>query len=627
MCGIAGIWNRDRRPVENELLREVTDRMTHRGPDAAGYYLDSDLGLGHRRLSIIDIEHSQQPMHNEHGLSIVYNGELYNFRELRSELTSRGHRFRTSGDTEVILSAFAEWGVECLPRFRGMFAFAIWDGNKRELFLARDRFGIKPLCLCRHRDGVAFASEVEAFSGLGNGFKKDLSPEALDQYLYYGYIPAPGAIFNNVSKLPPAHYCRLREPDDAFEFVRYWQLEFRPDSSLDNEQWTEGLKERVNDAVKSHMVADVPVGAFLSGGIDSSVVVAAMSQTTDSMVKAYTIGFSDAAFDERSITRQSSSMIPIHYHEEELQLDVLDTLDLLVKRYGEPFADSSAVCTYRVTENAARDVKVMLSGDGGDEVFGGYSHYGWMLSQFQQTFLPMMKLRLAVTDMMRGVRLLGKRTTPLDAWKGRNECFSEALRVQLWKPQYREIPGATEDFLNRRFRCLNQVNGESFVDSVQTLEISDYLVYNNLHKVDIASMCHGLEVRVPLLDQDLVEFAVRIPWKQRIRPLPPDRPAEAAMFGYVHKYPLRWLAEQTFGRGFFDRRKMGFTMPISSWLVSNEIFPMLRESLIGKQSPLLNYFRREPMERLLSEHRERQNHGQKLWSLLFFSKWMKYHQI
>ena len=270
MCGIAGLWNHDRRPVEKEMLQAVTNRMTHRGPDASGFYADGDLGLGHRRLSIIDIEHSQQPMHNGAGLTIVYNGELYNFRELRAELEQKGFQFCTSGDTEVILAAYAAWGTDCLQRFRGMFAFAIWDCNKRELFLARDRFGIKPLCLCQCDGGIAFASEIEAFSGLETKFRKEVLPESLDLYLFYGYIPAPQSIFRNVFKLPPGHYCLLRHSNAPFQFIRYWEFRFKPDTSLDAESWQEGLTEKLNDAVRSHLIADVPVGAFLSGGIDSS---------------------------------------------------------------------------------------------------------------------------------------------------------------------------------------------------------------------------------------------------------------------------------------------------------------------------------------------------------------------
>jgi asparagine synthase (glutamine-hydrolysing) len=623
MCGIAGIWNRDRQPVDPTTLRRLTDSMTHRGPDASGYFEDSDLGLGHRRLSIIDLAQSHQPMHSEAGYSIVYNGELYNFQALRHQLELLGFQFRTSGDTEVILAAYAAWGVDCLLRFRGMFAFAIWDRNKRELFLARDRFGIKPLCLCRCRDGIAFASELEAFSALGPRFGREVLPESLDLYLYYGYVPAPQSIFKDVWKLPPGHYCVVRSPEEQFHFVRYWSYRFQPDAGLDNENWHEGLNEKIADAVQSHLIADVPVGAFLSGGIDSSVVVASMAKQSTGTVNAYTIGFGDAAFDERAITRQSAKMLPIAYHEQQLELDVLGTLDLLVQRYGEPFADSSAVCTYRVTETAARDVKVMLSGDGGDEIFGGYSHYGWMLSEFLKTFSSAMRVRLAASDQLRRLGFLGPRMTPVEAWKGRNAYFGTAVRQELWKSEFGSVTNRTDEFLNSRFRPLRATSEASLLDTVQELDIGDYLPYNNLHKVDIASMCHGLEVRVPLLDHELAEYAARIPWKQRIQPRPSDRVAESAMHGYVNKVPLRWMAEQTFGRGFFDRKKMGFAMPISSWLASEEFYPVVKESLIHNDSPLLNYFRREPIEELLLEHKARQNKGLQLWSLLFLSKWLK----
>jgi len=624
MCGIAGIWNRERRPVDSGQLRALTDQMIHRGPDASGYFEDGDLGLGHRRLSIIDVAHSHQPMHNEAGYSIVYNGELYNFRELRGQLEDKGFRFQTSGDTEVILAAYAAWGTECLLQLRGMFAFAIWDRNRRELFLARDRFGIKPLCLCRYDQGLAFASEIEAFSGLGAGYRREVLPESLDLYLYYGYIPAPASIFRNVFKLPPGHYCLLKSPDDPLRFVRYWECRFQADPALDQEQWKEGLAEKLSDAVRCHLIADVPVGAFLSGGIDSSVVVASMSRQSSSTVNAYTIGFGDAAYDERAITRQSSSMLPIQYHEQQLDLDVLGTLDLLVQRYGEPFADSSAVCTYRVAETAARDVKVMLSGDGGDEIFGGYSHYGWMLAEFQRTFQPAMRLRLAATDVLRGLGMLGPRMTPMDAWTGRNAIFTADARKKMWLSDHQSVVTATHEYLSKRFQSLSRTTETSLLDTVQTLDVTDYLPYNNLNKVDIASMCHGLEVRVPLLDHELAEFAFRIPAKQRVRPWESGRSPEAAMHGYVNKVPLRWAAEQTFGRGFFDRKKMGFAMPIGSWLASDQFFPELRDNLAGTDSRLLKYFDRGSLELILLSHKHQKNQGQQLWSLLFLNKWLKH---
>ena len=625
MCGIAGIWNTGGRPVEEHVLCALTDRMSHRGPDASGIHTDGDVGLGHRRLSIIDLEHSHQPMQDESGRYwIVYNGELYNFRELREELIGLKFQFRTSGDTEVILAAYKAWGVACLKRFRGMFAVAIWDNQSRELFLARDRFGIKPLCICRHDQGLAFASEIEAFGAFGPRFKRQVTPETLDLYLYYGYIPAPQSIFRDVHKLPPAHFCLLREPDQEIAYTRYWEYRFAPDSTLDEAGWQEGLESKLCDAVHSHLVADVPIGAFLSGGIDSSVVVATMSRVSSSSVDAYTIGFDHEAFDERPITRESSRRIPVEYHEQELKLDVLGTLDVLVQHYGEPFADSSAVCTYQVTGTAARDVKVMLSGDGGDEIFCGYSHYGWMLREFLPTFRPAMRARLMVGDLLRRLGLRSARMTPVDAWVGRNGYFSKADRETLWLDSYRNLPSATEAYLHDRFEPLRRTRTDSLIDTVQSLDIADYLPYNNLNKVDIASMCHGLEVRVPLLDHELAEFAARIPWKERIREHSPDRQPESAMHGYVNKYALRSIAEKTYGHGFFDRKKMGFAMPISSWLASDDHQPLLKESLTSANSPLLQYFDKRHLESLLRKHRSTETHGHQLWSLLFLSRWLQW---
>jgi len=624
MCGIAGIWNRDRKPVERMRLASLTDCMKHRGPDASGLFVDGDCGLGHRRLSIIDLEGSHQPMSAAgKPLHIVYNGEIYNYRELRDELLRLGYRFETSGDTEVILVAYQAWGVECLQRFRGMFAFSIWDEEKRELFLARDRFGIKPLCMYRDEWGFAFSSEIQAFKAMGKGFDKSLSLEALDLYLYYGYIPAPQSIFKNVYKLPPAHYCLLRSPDDELTFTCYWDFRFQADRTLDEDQWQEGLEEKLRDAVKVHLVADVPVGAFLSGGIDSSVVVAMMTQLSKDPVLTYTIGFNYDDFDERPITRKSSRVLSIKYHEELLELEILNTLDVLVGHFGEPFADSSAVCTYQVTGVAARDVKVMLSGDGGDEIFTGYSHYGWILREYLPNFTPEMRARLLITDLLRRVGLRKPRITPYDGWVGRNGYFTKSDREALWLDEYSSLPAQTDAFLARRFASLRHVCADNLIDTVQCLDITDYLPFNNLNKVDIASMCHGLEVRVPLLDHELAEFAAKIPWKQRIRELMPGRKAESAMHGYVNKYPLRRIAEKTFGHGFFDRRKMGFAMPIDSFLASESFFPELSNNLISPSSPLLKYFEKQALIGLLEKHKQSQSSGLKLWSLLFLNRWLQ----
>jgi asparagine synthase (glutamine-hydrolysing) len=626
MCGIAGLWAYGQRPIESNSLKRFTDSMTHRGPDASGIFLDDDLGLGHRRLSIIDLAHSVQPMHSPCGLSIVYNGELYNFRELRTELQKAGQTFQTQGDTEVILAAYRVWGTNCLQHFRGMFAFAIWDSKRRELFLARDRFGIKPLAIAQFQDQLAFASEIEAFRSVKSQELK-LRPEMLDLYLYYGYIPAPNTIYQNVHKLPPAHFCLIRNPAAPLQFQRYWEYRFEIDHRLDHGAWGEQLQAEVSEAVKCHLVSDVAVGGFLSGGIDSSTVVAYMSDHATAAVRAYTIGFGNPEFDERQITRESAKLVPMDYHEEQLELDIFDTLDLLVSRYGEPFADSSALCTYRVTELAARDVKVMLSGDGGDEIFGGYSHYAWMLRQFLPNFSLSQQLRLGTTDTLRHFGYLSPRLTLIEGWKGRNAYFNADSRRKLWHTEFDTLPDHTENFLQNRFASLKKARKDNLLDMIQSLDIHDYLPYNNLHKVDIASMCHGLEVRVPLLDHKLAEFAAKIPASERLQPLAQDRAPTAAMHGYVTKFPLRVTAESKFRKGFFDRKKMGFAIPISEWLASDAFFPKLSEVLTSSSSRLLQYFQRDRIQAVLDDHKTTRRHGLQLWNLLFLAKWLEHAKL
>ena len=449
----------------------------------------------------------------------------------------------------------------------------------------------------------------------------------LDLYLYYGYIPAPYSIFDKLQKLPPAHFCIIKDPTAPLVFQRYWEYRFDVDVTLNVQAYREQLASELSEAVKCHLVSDVPVGAFLSGGIDSSTVVAYMADHAATTVQAYTIGFEESAFDERQITRESAKLLPIDYHEEQLKIDIFDTLDLLVARYGEPFADSSALCTYRVTELAARSVKVMLSGDGGDEIFAGYSHYAWMLRQFLPNFSIMRQMRLGATDVLRFLGLLSPRFTPLDGWKGRNSYFSCEARGSLWQSPYREVLEHTEAYLDDHFAVLKKARKSNFLDIIQSLDIIDYLPNNNLHKVDIASMCHGLEVRVPLLDHILAEFAAKIPARERLQPCTEDRAETAAMHGYVTKYSLRVIAESKFRRGFFDRKKMGFAVPVGDWLADDRFFPKLSEILLSSSSRLLNYFNRDAILALLQNHRATHQQGPKLWSLLFLSKWLEHNKL
>jgi asparagine synthase (glutamine-hydrolysing) len=626
MCGIAGLWTRDGRAFDPEVLRRLTDYQAHRGPDASGVWSEGPIGLGHRRLSIIDLATSSQPMRwPGRDVHLVYNGEIYNYRELRSELMARGHTFATTGDTEVLLAAYLEWGTACLQRLRGMFALAIWDGEKRELFLARDRFGIKPLCIYSAGGTLAFASEIQAFDALGAEFDDALSLPALDTYLYAGYVPAPASVFRNVHKLPPGHFCILRGADEDLRFEPYWSLAFSADPALAVGEWTEELGARIDEAVRSHLVSDVPVAAFLSGGIDSTVVVDAMARLVDEPVRAFTAGYDEIEFDERLIARRSAEILGVTHVEQQLGLDVLETLEELVAHYGEPFADSSAICTYHVTRAAAEHVKVMLSGDGGDEIFGGYSHYGWMLSEFLPTLQGSLRLRLAVTDQLRRIGLLGPRMMPVKAWIGRNSYFTTAERSALWAGGQGNLSQDTERWLGKRFARLASPGRDDLLDSVQALDANDYLPFNNLYKVDIASMCHGLEVRVPLLDHELVEFACRIPASQRVVSLSelPDRAPTAAMHGYVNKLPLRRVAEQRLGHGYFDRRKMGFAIPLDDWLASDVLRPLLEEDLLGSASPLRDHFDPAVVEGWVRAHLAGQRHGLKLYSLLFLARWLR----
>jgi asparagine synthase (glutamine-hydrolysing) len=607
MCGIAGILECSGRPVNQAELEAFTQRLAHRGPDGAGLHVDGALGLGHRRLAIIDLEGGRQPLGNENGsVWTVFNGEIYNHRELRTELQARGHVFRTRSDTEVIVHGFEQWGVELLHHLRGMFALAVWDSRRRQLLLARDRVGIKPLCYAYDGRRLAFASELQAFRAL-DGFDPTLDLQAIDLYLHLNYIPHPWTAWQEVRKLPPAHYIVFDEKGATDGPQRYWQLRYAPDRSLSEDQWTERLEAALDDAVQSHLVADVPFGAFLSGGVDSSTVAALMATIMDRPLNAYTIGFNDGECDERPWALRAAEAIGAEHHVDVVQPDALELLPTLVRHYGEPFGDSSAICTFLVCRSARREVKMVLSGDGGDEIFGGYDYYQKLLERFPQPRGLARKGRRRLGDLGRRLGVVAPLPSVSGAWHDRSPFFGEALRGQMLQSELRPLAAASAAWSDGLF---SGTKDQDLLSRCQQADIESYLPCDNLTKVDIASMAHGLEVRVPLLDHRLLEIAARIPPELRVNPA-----------GTKTKALLTKVGSRFFPDGFFERPKRGFSVPIRRWL--GAVAPDKLIERIEQPTGMASLLEPGAVRALVTGGSDDPNQGHRLWALLFLSEWLR----
>jgi asparagine synthase (glutamine-hydrolysing) len=622
MCGIAGFVRIDGAPADERRARAMAGILSHRGPDGDGFFVDGAAALGHRRLAIIDPEGGEQPVSNEDGsLWITYNGELYNFPELKRELEGLGHRFRTHCDTEVVVHAYEEWGERCLERLRGMFAFAIRDRKRRQLFLARDRFGIKPLYVLQQGGVVAFASELQAFNALPE-FEPATDLQAIDLYLQFQYIPAPFTIYREVRKLPPAHWMRIADGGAIEGPHRYWNLEFHADESLSEGEWVERLDAALRESVTAHLISDVPFGAFLSGGVDSSTIVAYMSEVLREPVKTFSIGFEESEYDETSYARQVASRFGTDHHEEIVRPDALGILPELVRHYGEPMADSSAIPTWYVSRLASRHVKMVLSGDGGDELFAGYTSYPYLLWSQRKPAALHKRLRHAAAGVARRAGLRPPAASPEDFWFGNTTYYDETSRARLWRPEFRSLLPGTRAWYDAQFRL---APADDLLARFQYIDVNGYLT-SILAKVDVASMCHSLEVRVPLIDHRFTDVITRIPAKLKVKrpggrgPLRDDTPLEA-MTG---KYLLKKNAERFLPPELVNRKKRGFDVPIRNWL-SRGAAPgrtdETRDRLLGSDR-LGVLFAPELIEEMLRTEESRSAHGWRLWALLFLDEWL-----
>ena len=623
MCGIAGRYNfRTGRPVDRGTVEAMCNLIAHRGPDEAGVFTDGPVGLGHRRLSIIDLTPTGcQPMASADGLAtIVFNGEIYNFPELRVDLEARGHRFRGRSDTEILLAAYLEFGVECLSRLRGMFAFAIWDSRDRSLFIARDRVGKKPLHYRVDRDGIAFASEAKAFFAEPS-FNASPNLEAISHYLTYQYVPSPHSAFEGVSKLRPGSYLMVR--DGQVTEHRYWRLRYTPKQRIDEDEAAAELLERMRDAVRIRLISDVPLGAFLSGGVDSSTIVALMAELSSGPVKTYSIGFDEQDYNELPYARLVAQKYGTEHHEFIVRPDAAAVIPTLAWHYDEPYADESAVPTYYLSQVTRQHVTVALNGDAGDENFSGYARYALhpRLAQFDQ--LPA-SVRAAVLGLM-GALPAGRRTDTLLARSGRwaqkaaaSREMRYARRVMHFTPEMKQrlCVGALGEVVRRvdssriLLDTFAQSDATDFIDAMLDVDVNTYLPDCLLVKVDIAMMAHGLEGRSPLLDHELMEFVATLP-------------ADLKRRGNEGKYLLRKAVRGLVPDEILDRKKMGFGVPLDHWF-RGELRTMASDMLISGTGARRGLFDGAMVTQMLREHAGGTASWQdQLWNLLMLEQWFR----
>jgi len=628
MCGIVGkVKRRDGAPVDREAIERMCAGLEHRGPDSRGLFLEREVGLGIQRLRVVDLVTGDQPIRNEDGsVAVVLNGEIYNFLELREDLARRGHRLSTAGDTEVIVHLYEEYGVDCVRHLHGMFAFALWDSGRRQLLLARDRIGKKPL-LYALRDGeLSFASEMGALMQCRE-IPRHIDVEALDCYLAYGYVPAPRSVFSSVRKLPPAHTLVLRDGQATIE--RYWQLSYTPKLEVkDPRELHEPIRDAIRDATRRRLISDVPLGAFLSGGIDSSAVVAAMAQATDAPVKTFSIGFENADYDELRHARRVAELFGTDHHEFVVRPDAIGLVPTIVRHYGEPFADSSAIPSFQLAALTRSHVTVALNGDGGDESFGGYTRYVANRLAGRLDAIPLgLRRALAAGDRLLAngngsYSVTGKETSlankarrlaqalPLDPaarYARYVSWFDERRRSTLYSDEFRALIGdsTAPQVIAEPWRG---ASGKDVIDVMLEVDATTYLPDDLIAKIDIATMAYALEARSPLLDHQLMEFAATIPAGLKVK----GREKK-----WIFRQALReWLPDE-----ILDRPKQGFSVPVGDWFRS-DLRAHVREVLLDPASLGRGYFRAEAVTDIL----DRQAAGvdaesKRVWALFMLELW------
>lgn len=626
MCGITGIFDtRGKRDIDRAVLARMNDSQHHRGPDEGSLHIEPGLGFGHRRLSIIDLATGQQPLFNEDGsVAIVFNGEIYNYQELIPELQSLGHVFHTSSDTECIVHGWEAWGEDCVQRLRGMFAFALWDRNRHTLFMARDRLGVKPMHYALLDDGMLlFGSELKSVLAHG-GMRRDLDPQAVEEYFALGYVAEPRTVFKQALKLEPGHMLTWRRGESMPQPRRFWDVRYTLDNPIGEAEACEELRTRLTESVRLRMIAEVPLGAFLSGGVDSSSVVATMAGISDRPVHTCSIAFDDPQFDEAMFAQKVASQYMTDHFVETVGSDDFDLIDTLAKLYDEPYADSSAIPTYRVCQLARKRVTVALSGDGGDESFGGYRRYRMhMMEERMRSTLPIAlrkplfgtlgrlypKADWAPRVFRAKTTFEGMARTAVEAYFHSVSILRGPMRTQMFSSCLKqELAGYDASQVFRRHA--SQAGTDDPLALIQYLDLKTYLVGDINTKVDRASMAHSLEVREPLMDHPLVEWLATLPSDMKVR-------------GQEGKYLLKKAMEPKLPRDILYRPKMGFAVPLARWF-RGPLKHRVRDAVLGERLAATGWFDQKYLKYLVDAHQSgASDYSAALWTTLMFEAFLR----
>ncbi len=622
MCGIVGITHTDKRPVDESLLRRMNETIHHRGPDEDGFYINDGVGLAMRRLAIIDLAGGQQPIHNQDKTAwIVFNGEIYNYQEIRSQLEKLGHTFYTNSDTEIIVHLYDQYGVDCPKFLRGMFVFAIWDTCDDSLFLARDRVGKKPLLYAGHNGDLIFGSEFQALLCHPN-ISRDINHNAIHHYLSFLCVPAPMTAYKQIKKLEPGHWLKWKNGEIKTE--RYWQPDFNKKIKISEEEAGERAIEILRESVRLRLISEVPLGAFLSGGIDSSAVVALMAEVSDRPVKTFSIGFEEQDFSELHHAKRVAEHIGADHHEFIVRPNALEILPMLVGHYGEPYADSSAIPTYYVARETRKHVTVALNGDGGDESFAGYERYAAMKiaeryhkipSLLRKAFIESPVQAFPVSEKKKSrvrdaKRFLKAASLPkVERYLAWVNVLDKQTKEELYTKEFQSQVGHINPADNLA-KWFAHANGAGIVDAVLLTDIMTYLPDDLLVKVDIATMAVSLEARSPFLDHNVIEFAASLPENLKLK-------------GLTSKYLLKKILGKLLPQENLKRRKMGFGVPISHWF-RGEMKNFLLEVLLTEKAQNRGILKREKVEQLINEHISgARDNGQGLWTLLMLELWFQ----
>ena len=591
MCGICGIIKKN-----SDVSLEDIDRMlmvqSHRGPDEEGRLIEKNVGIGHCRLSIIALSDGKQPMFNsDKSICISFNGEIYNYKELKCDLEKDGFIFHTDSDTEVIIYAYEKFGTDCLSRLRGMFSFCILDFIKKEAFCARDCLGIKPFVYYLDEKQFAFSSEISALKTI-TGFDNSIDYKAIDDYLFLQYIPAPNSIYKRVKKLKPGHYIKVRFDLSISEQIQWWDFSFKPSIISRNEdEWTSFIDSALRDSVEQHLVSDVQYGAFLSGGIDSTLVVNYMSKILSEPVETFSVGFEQDDNSELEYAERAAKTLGTNHHSQVINGDAFKILPELVSHYGEPFGDSSAIPTYYVSKLASDYVKMVLSGDGGDEIFCGYDRYkGWNDFCLRRVF-PFSKNNSSLQNYYPFIQYLGN-----------------DLRHTLWKKKYKNTSCRPVDFFEEEYKRTKRFH---HLQKAQYIDLKTYLPFDCLTKVDIASMCHSLEVRTPFVDQKVLQTASFLPIETNF--------TYSAKYGFQGKNLLKKILMRKFNEDFVYRHKRGFSIPLGTWLKNkNNLAYKLKKNLLSKETKIKDLFEMSVIRQIVES-----NNQYHIYVLIFLEEWLQ----